>query len=131
MPLIAVYVILSRLGRSVARAWRDPETRGLVFVTLIVIAAGTGFYRAVEGWSWLDSLYFAVITLATVGYGDFSPATDAGKLFTIFFVLVGLGIIGGFVALVTQYTREGVQERIQKNKDRKAPEQVDDGSQKD
>ncbi len=39
-----------------------------------------------------------MITIATVGYGDFSPATFAGKLFTIFYVLCGLGL---FVATAT------------------------------
>lgn len=63
------------------------------------MAFGTVFYRFVEDLAWLDSLYFSVITLTTVGYGDFSPATSTGKVFTMFYVLVGIGI---FVALVTE-----------------------------
>nr|WP_286193752.1 potassium channel family protein [Tropicibacter sp. R16_0] len=56
------------------------------------------FYRLVEGWSWLDSIYFSVVTISTVGFGDFSPETAAGKIFTMFYILVGLGI---FVAAAT------------------------------
>jgi hypothetical protein len=37
----------------------------------------------------LDSLYFSVITLATVAYGDFSPYTMAGKIFTVFYIFIG------------------------------------------
>nr|WP_247742437.1 MULTISPECIES: potassium channel family protein [unclassified Ruegeria] len=50
------------------------------------------FYRYVESWSWLDSIYFSVVTISTVGYGDFSPETAAGKIFTMFYIIVGLGI---------------------------------------
>lgn len=66
-------------------------------VTILVIFSGTMFYHFVEGWRWLDSLYFSIISLATVGYGDFTPQTDAGKIFTIFYLIFGIGI---FAALL-------------------------------
>lgn len=59
----------------------------------MVLAVGTIFYRLVEGWSWLDSLYFTVVTLTTVGYGDLSPTKDISKVFTIVFILGGVGFI--------------------------------------
>lgn len=65
---------------------------GLVLFTLLVIAGAATFYHHVEGWSWLDSFYFCVITISTVGYGDFTPHTVAGKIFTIFYILIGLGL---------------------------------------
>lgn len=65
--------------------------------TSVVLAFGTVSYRWLEGWSWIDSAYFSIITLSTVGYGDFSPQTDAGKLFTIAYIIVGIGIILSFI----------------------------------
>jgi voltage-gated potassium channel len=62
-------------------------------VSLTAILTGAIFYHIVEKLAWLDSIYFCVITLATVGYGDIVPHTDAGKVFTIFYVLIGIGII--------------------------------------
>lgn len=50
------------------------------------------FYHFVEKWSWIDAFYFSVITIATVGYGDFSPQTNLGKLFTVGYILVGIGL---------------------------------------
>ena len=86
----------------------DSTARAVVGVASVVIGVGTVFYRFLEDLSWIDSLYFSVITLTTVGYGDFSPATNAGKIFTIFYVLVGIGV---FVALVTEIARHLVEAR--------------------
>jgi hypothetical protein len=41
----------------------------------------------------VDALYFSVVTLTTVGYGDFAPQTDLGKLFTAVYVRLGIGIL--------------------------------------
>ncbi len=71
-----------------------------------MLAAGTVFYRSVEGWAWLDALYFSVITLTTVGYGDFAPVTPAGRAFTIGYVLVGIGAFTAFITAVAGKQRE-------------------------
>lgn len=63
---------------------------------------GTIFYHIVEKLSWLDSWYFSVITLATVGYGDITPKTEIGKLFTTFYVLIGIGIIVAFTSTLVK-----------------------------
>ncbi|GAA6159846.1 potassium channel family protein [Ruegeria sp. R8_1] len=66
--------------------------KGLLAFTAGMILWASVFYRYVESWSWLDSIYFSVVTISTVGYGDFSPETAAGKIFTMFYIIVGLGI---------------------------------------
>lgn len=69
---------------------------------LFTILFGATFYHYVEDLTWLDSVYFCVITLTTVGYGDITPQTEGGKLFTIFYVLSGLGIIFTFANTLAQ-----------------------------
>ncbi len=83
----------------------------LIGISSSTIAVGTVFYRFIEDWSWLDSLYFSVITLTTVGYGDFSPQTNFGKLFTVFYVLIGIGI---FVAFLNEIAHQIVSARKQR-----------------
>ena len=66
-------------------------------IAFAVLAIGVVFYHHVEKLSWLDAAYFCTITLTTIGYGDITPKTDAGKIFTIGYVLAGIGIIGAFI----------------------------------
>ncbi len=84
-----------------------------------MIASGTVFYRFVEGLGWIDSLYFCVITLTTVGYGDISPTTNAGKILTMVYVVVGVGV---FVALVTPTAQHLIDARKQGAKPSPGPE---------
>jgi len=94
----------------------DEEYRDLLLTTIGIIIFGTFVYHYLEGWNYIDSLYFCVITLTTVGYGDFSPQTDEGKLFTIFYIILGLGIILGFINTVHNHYRD---EKLNKIKERK------------
>ena len=84
----------------------DKEYRQLLFTTLAILGFGMIVYRYLEGWNWIDCLYFSVITLTTVGYGDFSPQKDAGKLFTIFYILIGIGIILSFIDTVHNHYKD-------------------------
>jgi hypothetical protein len=68
----------------------DPRTRPILIYVAIVVLIGAVIYHWLEGWSWLDSFYFVVITLTTIGYGDFSPTTPLTKLITMFYGVNGL-----------------------------------------
>ena len=59
-------------------------------VPALLIVAGTLGFWLLEGWSLLDAWYTAVVTLTTVGYGDYVPKTPAGKVFTSLLVLGGV-----------------------------------------
>ena len=55
----------------------------IMFLLLVFLIIGTAFYHKFEGWRYLDALYFSSYTITTVGYGDITPKTDIGKIFTI------------------------------------------------
>jgi voltage-gated potassium channel len=71
----------------------DRRTRPILIYVFIIIGLGAALYHWLEGWSWLDSVYFVVVTLTTIGYGDFSPTTPLTKLITIFYGLNGIIIL--------------------------------------
>jgi len=79
---------------------KDKKYLNLLFLTMSVIGMGTIAYRLLEKWEWLDCLYFSVVTLTTVGYGDIAPTTSGGKIFTIFYIIIGLGIILNFIEII-------------------------------
>lgn len=85
-------------------------------LAIAVISIGTVFYHFVEKLSWVDAYYFSVITLATVGYGDITPHTDLGKIFTTFYVLCGIGIIGLFANLLIRRAAINQSRRSEKRK---------------
>lgn len=68
----------------------DPRSRPIFMYAAVVILIGTGLYHWLEGWSWVDSFYFVIITLTTIGYGDLTPTTSLTKLITVFYGLNGI-----------------------------------------
>ena len=59
----------------------------------LLLGTGTLFYVHAEGWSYIDSFYFSIMTLTTIGFGDIVPITDMGKLFTSFYAMFGIGVM--------------------------------------
>ena len=97
-----MFALLLNLVMLVQTLWqglrKDAEFRALAVLLGVLLAGGTAFYSQVEHWSALDALYFCVMTIATVGYGDLTPTTALSKGFTIGFVILGIGVFASFVA---------------------------------
>jgi voltage-gated potassium channel Kch len=94
---------------------RDPEGKVLLIGAATMVGVGTIAYHFLEGWSFVDSLYFSVVTLATVGFGDLTPTTVPAKLFTVGYIVVGIGIVAAFASELTKFRkaeRLGEAERL-------------------
>ena len=93
------FLTLMRLFSAIWRGREDTELKALFQLLLLLLISGVAFYTYVEGWSFIDALYFSVITMATIGYGDLTPATTFGKVFTMFYALISVGV---FVAVAAK-----------------------------
>jgi voltage-gated potassium channel len=111
-PVLSLLLLIRALWRAVAAVWRDPETKALPFVAGALVLTGTIFYWRFEDWTLIQSLYFSVVTLTTVGYGDFTPTSAGTQIFTIFYILTGLGVL---VALLTSIAQQYVRQKAERS----------------
>ena len=67
--------------------------RVILLAVFGVIVLGTVMFHLLEGWSILDSLYVTAQTVTTVGFGDLTPRTPAGRAFSAIFMMLSVGVV--------------------------------------
>lgn len=65
----------------------------LLSIVVSLLLIGTIVYSRLEGWGFIDSVYFSTMTLTTIGYGDLHPTREITKVFTVFFALTGVAMM--------------------------------------
>ena len=83
-----------------------------LFILFVLVTLGTAGYMIIEGWGFLDALYMTVITLATVGFNEVHRLSDAGRVFTILMIVVGVSVLGYTVGKLAQIMFEGQFQRF-------------------
>jgi len=77
-----------------------------VLPSLGILVLGGVIMGVLEGWGWLDSIYYSIITCGTLGYGEFAPTTEWGRLYAVLFcplaVAVAGEVLGNVVSLVVE-----------------------------
>jgi voltage-gated potassium channel len=86
---------------------RENKLKIAFSLLLMIILAGTLGFHFIEKWNLLDSLYATVITISTIGYGDFVPTTMEGRFFTIILVIFGVGTMLYTIGLLAETMVEG------------------------
>ena len=74
---------------------------------MLTILFGTAGYIIIEDFSFLEGLYMAVTTIATVGFGEVRPLSDSGRIFTIVLILLNLALFTYFITLLTRFFSDG------------------------
>jgi voltage-gated potassium channel len=93
----------------------SPSLRRPIFAVallLFIFTAGTIGYHIIEDAPLFDSLYFTVVTLTTIGYGEMENFSDQGRLFTIVLVLLDIGIFTYAISSLTQFFISGTMLQI-------------------
>ncbi|KAL7917897.1 hypothetical protein ACQKWADRAFT_305634 [Trichoderma austrokoningii] len=89
--------------------------RTLMLQTILVLLylhVGATVFAAIEGWGYLDSVYWADVTLFTIGFGDFAPETNLGKALVIPYAIVGIISLGLVIEAVRGLTLDGGKRRV-------------------
>lgn len=102
--MLSFFYTLTHFLSTIKILAKDKEFKGLAGFAILLLLTGMLFYNQVEGWSLLDSLYFSATTLTTVGLGDLHPITPFGKIFTIIYIFLGIGVILAFVNALAHHT---------------------------
>jgi len=82
---------------------------GDVLLVAAFFMLGAEVVRQTEGWAFLDAVYFWCITVSTVGFGDLSPATAAGKAFVSVYAPIGMVVVFSVVAKWASAVQSGLQ----------------------
>jgi voltage-gated potassium channel len=91
-----------------------------IYAFIIIVAIGIIGYMVIEGWSFLDSIYMTVTTITTVGFDEVHPLSEAGRIFSIFLIIGGVGgalyilttIMGHFIEAQFDLGRRRMKNKI-------------------
>lgn len=90
--MTGIIIILGSFFISLKDFWKDVEFRILFVFIILLLLTGTIFYSEVEGYKLIDSLYFSVMIMSTIGYGELTLSTTGAKIFTIIFAFISIGV---------------------------------------
>lgn len=111
---ILTYIIIGVVTTTVLTFSKVPSSllsqfrilRALILFILVAATGTVGFHQF-EKWNLTDSFYATIITMTTVGYGDFSPETSEGRMFTVFLSLIAVGVGGYAITSIASFIIEG------------------------
>lgn len=120
IPLLETFRFLRFLVRikivideSVKRTHHAYLIYTMLVITCLVVAAASAFYFFENGTnpsvnSFDDSLWWAIVTVSTIGYGDIYPHTPEGRVVAVFLILTGIAALGAFVAAINHYVVKSI-----------------------
>jgi len=79
----------------------------MIIVSLaIVTIVGTVLFKLLEPFTWIQSFYFTVSTMTTVGYGDLVPSNDTTRLVATFFIIISVSLYVSFITFLGSHLLE-------------------------
>jgi potassium channel subfamily K len=82
-----------------------------VTIFLSIIALQSLIFSRLENWSYSDGIYFSIQTALTIGYGDYTPSTTAGKVLVFPFAILTISQLGNEISLIVDFIRVRSRER--------------------
>lgn len=103
LRLIRIVGFTGKIQKSVKRFFKTNGFVYLIIVTIVLVLLGAEIYSVAENTNYFDSIWWAIATTTTVGYGDISPHTEVGRFVAVILMLLGIGLIGSVTSTVTAF----------------------------
>lgn len=106
LKVLRLLKVLTLIGNILNKIFRKTNIANVFYVVAAIVIAVAVSFHLVEHQSYMNSFYWAIITVSTVGYGDVSAHTTLGKLLSILMALGGVGMFGVLTSSITSYFQE-------------------------
>ncbi|HEV3576858.1 TPA: potassium channel family protein [Streptococcus pneumoniae] len=115
--LLRIIGLTGKLERKISRFLRTNGLIYILYVNIFIVLVGSSILSVVEEKSFSDSLWWALVTVTTVGYGDIVPVSLFGKWLAVLLMLVGIGTIGMLTSALTNFfVKDNPDEQIKLDK---------------
>lgn len=115
LRLIRIIGFAGKIQKNIKRFFKTNGFIYLIIITVILVLLGAEIYSVAESANYMDSLWWAIATTTTVGYGDISPHTEVGRFVAIVLMILGIGLIGSVTSTVTAYFVEEKKDEAKSN----------------
>ena len=115
--LLRIVGLTGKLEKKVSRLLRTNGLLYILYLNSFIVLLGSSILSVVEEKSFSDSLWWSLVTVTTVGYGDIIPTSIFGKWLAVLLMLVGIGTIGMLTSALTNFfVKDNPDEQIKLDK---------------
>ena len=115
--LLRIVGLTGKLEKKVSKLLRTNGLLYILYLNFFIVLLGSSILSVVEEKSFSDSLWWSLVTVTTVGYGDIIPTSIFGKWLAVLLMLVGIGTIGMLTSALTNiFVKDNPDEQIKLDK---------------
>ena len=101
--LLRIVGLTGKLEKKVSKLLRTNGLLYILYLNFFIVLLGSSILSVIEEKSLSDSLWWSLVTVTTVGYGDIIPTSIFGKWLAVLLMLVGIGTIGMLTSALTNF----------------------------